>query len=192
MQRHSHRRSIAATAVGVASMAGLFVACAKEAEQPQAAPSTTAVTTTTTVTTKPSTSVPTSSQRTTTTASSVSLTAIRSIDVETYFPYGLDKVGPELWEMDPTSSSDNYLSFRWRSKGENGDVESDECTVVADITGPAGFDERRRSGQCTGSVDGKLTINTPGVYTISIAITPPDAQAPVTATHTFEVINEGT
>jgi hypothetical protein len=83
------------------------------------------------------------------------------------------------------------VTFDWTAHGSGDDVTSSGCTVIATITGPAGYDETRRSGSCSGSPASTLDIMIPGTYTISLGVTSPDGGAPVTATKTFEVIPKG-
>ena len=102
-------------------------------------------------------------------------------------------VGPDLYQLPtyPSSINPPQVTFDWTSHGENGDVTSHQCTAVADVTGPGGYNERRRDSDCTGSADQRLDIMVPGTYTISLSITPPDGGSPLTATKTFQVISKG-
>jgi hypothetical protein len=103
------------------------------------------------------------------------------------------EVGPDLYELPTVPSSINppQVTFDWIAHGDGDDVTSSGCTVVADITGPGGYNETRRSGDCSGSPNSTLDIMVPGTYTISVAVTSPDGGAPVTATKTFEIIPMG-
>jgi hypothetical protein len=109
----------------------------------------------------------------------------------------MDKVGADLYQLQPDSSCSRGANFEleWHARGENGDVDSEDCAVVIDITGPNGLNERRRSGDCTGGArgyDNAVYIkHTPGDYTINVSITPPDGGAPVTAIKTINVLAHG-
>jgi hypothetical protein len=110
----------------------------------------------------------------------------------------MDKVGADLYQLEPDSSCERGANFEleWVAHGEDGDVDSEDCAVVIDITGPNGLDERRRSGDCTGGArgyDAAIYIkHVPGAYTLNISITPPDGGAPVSATKTVTVLAHGT
>ncbi len=122
-------------------------------------------------------------------SSSVELTkAIRAIEIETQNTAYGTRVGPERYQL---TSGGLSIRFSWRSKGENGDLTSSDCIVVADLTGP-GVNERRRSDSCTSSSPGdSIRIKSPGKFTVAISITPPGGGTPATKKHTFEVLGAG-
>lgn len=184
--------AVAATVVGCSSEG-------KSATEPSSSSfSTSSPTTSSTTTTR--TSITTTSKTTTTTTTtttSVSETAIRSVEIEPVGLFCMNEVGADLYQLEPERNCSRGANFEleWRSRGENGDVDSDKCSVVIDITGPNGLDERRRSGDCSGGARGYdnaiYTKHVPGAYTINISVTPPDAGAPVTATKTINILPFG-
>ncbi|MCP9273993.1 hypothetical protein [Mycolicibacterium arenosum] len=127
----------------------------------------------------------------------MSETAIRSVEIEPVGLFCMDEVGADLYQLEPENNCSRGANFEleWDARGENGDVDSDECAVVIDVTGPNGLDERRRSGDCTGGArgyDNAIYIkHVAGAYTINISVTPPDGGAPVTATKTINIIPFG-
>jgi hypothetical protein len=78
------------------------------------------------------------------------------------------------------------VTFDWTSHGGSG-IPSSGCTVVATVTGPGGYNQICRSADCSGSPNSALDVVTPGTYTISISVTPPDGRSAVTATKTFQI-----
>ncbi len=106
----------------------------------------------------------------------------------------MDKIGPDSYQLQPDSSCSRGANFEleWHARGENGDVKSDDCTVVIDVTGPGGLNERRRSSNCTGGArgyDNAVYIkHVAGDYVVAISITPPEGGAPVTATKTITIL----
>ena len=188
--------AVAATVVGCS---GGGQTATQSSSSSSASPSTTSATTTaarTTTTTTPTTTA-TTTTTTTTTTTSVSETAIRSVEIEPVGLFCMDKVGADQYQLEPESNCSRGANFEleWDSRGENGDVDSEECAVVIDITGPNGLDERRRSGDCSGGArgyDNAVYIkHVPGAYTINISVTPPDGGAPVTATKTINILPFG-
>ncbi|MGX9670202.1 hypothetical protein [Mycobacterium sp. HM-7] len=161
---------------------------------PSASSSTTTTTTTTTTTVTTTTTTPPSTTTTTTTTTSASKTAISSVTVGAVGTFCMDKVGPDSYQLEPDSSCSRGANFEleWHARGENGDVKSDDCTVVIDVTGPNGLNERRRSSNCTGGsrgYDNAVYIkHVAGDYVVAISITPPDGGAPVTATKTITIL----
>lgn len=121
----------------------------------------------------------------TTSASGVANSSIRQLEV-TFDGYR--KVGDKLFQMNHSSV---IGSVKWRSKGEDGDLRSSECTVVVDITGPGGYDERRRSGACTGSTDTLPSMKVAGEYSAKVSVTPPGSTTATEETLIFTVLGAG-
>ncbi|WP_282779143.1 MULTISPECIES: hypothetical protein [unclassified Nocardia] len=81
------------------------------------------------------------------------------------------------------------MSLRWRARGTDGDLQSSNCTVIITITGPDGYDEQRRSAECTGRPGSvRLFPKALGTYTISVSIVPPSGGPPMLADKTFELV----
>lgn len=158
----------------------------------------TTTTTTTTTTTKPTSRTSASSLRATTSAVTSSTTAaystntVRSVVITTDSAIGSGKnVGPDLYQL--SGGGEANIDIAWASRGENGNVQSNECSVVLNVTGPGGLDERRRSNRCSDRLNWDyVKVGTPGTFTINIALTPPPGSGAVmNVTKTFDVIGYG-
>jgi hypothetical protein len=175
------------TTAAIMALAVVLAACGGKTTTP-AQPTVTVTKTQTSVSTVTVSASTTAS--TTTSTSSGPSTAIASIAISEEMPCCVGKrVGPHQYQ-ETLKDTGIDLYINWKAKGDNGDVNSDGCTVVLEVTGPQGFDERRRSGACTGSTDSSesLSPKATGTYTTNISITPPDSSTPVTGTQTFDVI----
>lgn len=98
------------------------------------------------------------------------------------------------YELQPTYPSDinpPYMTFRWASQGAGGEIGSGDCDVSATITGPGEYPQQRHDGGCSGRVGRDLKIMVPGVYTISVEVTPPGGGAPVSGSTSFTVVPHG-
>jgi hypothetical protein len=100
------------------------------------------------------------------------------------------QVGPDVYQLphNPTHLLIKpAVTFDWTAHGRSG-LPSSGCTVVAQVTGPGGYNQTRRSADCSGSPNSALDVVTPGTYTISISVTPPSGGSAVTATKTFQIV----
>ncbi|MBS9533353.1 hypothetical protein KIH27_07080 [Mycobacterium sp. M1] len=127
---------------------------------------------------------------TTTTTTATSTESISSVDIETRRGDGtLTEVGPDSYQLAPHAASQMFkptVNFSWTSHSD-GKLPR-KCTVVADVTGPGGYNQTRRSADCSGSPASAVEVLTPGTYTIAVSVTPPDGGPAVTATKTFAIV----
>lgn len=119
-------------------------------------------------------------------SSALSTSAIRSIRIE--LEHG-NVVGENLYQLSKWGSTE-LPTFSWYSRSENGDLEGMTCGVVIDVTGPGDFDERHRSPECSGYLNGLPSVKLPGEYTFKVEVTPQNG-APIQATRKISVIPYG-
>ncbi|MFE0749246.1 hypothetical protein [Gordonia sp. NPDC058843] len=181
-------RRIVCGLVGVAAL-GVIAGCAEErAAAPETVTSTVTATQTTSTSTAPSPSGAAYSSASSVEAS-VDVEAIRSVKLE-YFSG--DKVGDKLFQLNRRGGT-SFPGVSWTSRSEDGDLESDECAVVIDVTGPGDVDERYRSDECSGGRNSiqMPSITVPGDYRVTVSVTPPGGGQPIVATETIKVIGVG-
>jgi len=121
-------------------------------------------------------------------------TGIEAVYVTVGSGNGLILKKGDVFELQPTYPSDinpPYMTFRWASQGPGGEVDSDDCTVSATISGPGEYPQHRRDGACSGRVSTDLKIMEPGVYTVSVDVTPPGGGTPVPGSASFTVVPHG-
>ncbi|GED99881.1 hypothetical protein nbrc107696_03280 [Gordonia spumicola] len=82
-------------------------------------------------------------------------------------------------------------TVRWAARSEDGDNKSNECGVIVDFTGPGGYDERNRSDECTGFVNGLPRAKTAGDFLITVTLTPPGGGKPIVTKRPIKVIPYG-
>lgn len=73
----------------------------------------------------------------------------------------------------------------------NGAIRQSDCAVIIDVTGPGGYDERRRSGRCTGSTGELPNMKVAGAYTAKVSVTPPGTSTATEQVLTFTVLGAG-
>ena len=121
--------------------------------------------------------------------------AIDSVEVTTDRGDGtLTKVGQDVYQLAPQASHQLFppqMTFEWTSHGTGALGTSTNCTVVANVTGPGGYDQTRRSSDCSGRPNKTLDVITPGTYTVNVSVTPPDGGQAVTGTKAFQLIAAG-
>lgn len=167
------------------------------AQQSPSFSSPTVLSTQSTVTSVVTVTSPTSSTTTpTSTTSTVSKSAIDSVEVEVVGIFCMNKVGNDLYQLEPDSSCSRGANFelQWTSSGAKGDVRSDDCQVVIDVSGPNDLNQRVRSGACSGQSPDSDAIHiqhVPGIYTINASITSSDGGAPLTASRTINILAHG-
>lgn len=181
-------RRIVLGIVGIAAL-GVITGCAEERA---AAPETvTATVTATQATTSPAESSGAAGAYSSGTSAeaSVDVESIRSVKLEYYSG---DKVGDRLFQLNRRGGT-SFPGVSWTSRSEDGDLESDDCAVVIDVTGPGNVDERYRSDECSGGRASSQmpSITVPGDYRISVSVTPPGGGSPIVATETIKVIGVG-
>lgn len=119
---------------------------------------------------------------------------VDTVDVSVDSGNGLILKKGDVYELQPTYPSDinpPYMTFRWSSQGAGGEVDSGDCNVSATIAGPGEYPQRRRDGSCSGRVSPDLKVMEPGVYTVSVDVTPPGGGAPVSGSTSFTVVPHG-
>ena len=181
-------RRIVLGIVGIAAF-GVITGCAEERS---AAPETVTATVTATQTASSTTAVSTGAaaySSATSAEASVDVEAIRSVKLEFYSG---DKVGDKMIQLNRRGGT-SFPGVSWTSRSEDGDLESDDCAVVIDVTGPGDVDERYRSDECSGgrTFSQMPSITVPGDYRITVSVTPPGGGQPIVATETIKVIGVG-
>ncbi|MGB6205719.1 hypothetical protein [Mycobacterium sp.] len=121
--------------------------------------------------------------------------SIDSVEVTTDRGDGtLTKVGQDTYQLAPNAAHQLFppqMTFEWTSHGQGNLSSSTNCTVVANVTGPGGYDQTRRSSDCSGRPNKTLDVLTPGTYTVNVSVTPPNGGQAVTGTKTFQLIEAG-
>jgi hypothetical protein len=97
----------------------------------------------------------------------------------------------ELQPSTPSSINPPYMTFRWSSQGAGGEINSSDCSVAAEISGPGDYPQHRRSGECSGRVSPDLKIMQPGNYSVSVTVTPPGGGPSVSGSASFTVVPQG-
>ena len=115
-----------------------------------------------------------------------------TLDLRSRAGAGLTETGTDLFRLGADSSAANpgQLSFGWSYSDGNAPVTSGNCTVIAEVSGPGGFDQQQHSTDCTGSPTAPFPIAAPGLYSISVQLTQAGG-SPIAATKTVTVLAAG-
>ena len=119
---------------------------------------------------------------------------IDAVNVSVESGNGLILKKGDVYEIQPTypsSINPPYMTFRWSAQGAGGEVDSGDCNVSATISGPGEYPQHRRDGACSGRVSSDLKVMEPGVYTVSVDVTPPGGGALVSGSTSFTVVPHG-
>lgn len=111
-----------------------------------------------------------------------------TINLQSRAGTGLTEVGTDLFRLAPDRSPANpgQLSFNWSYNDGNQAVTSNNCAVIAEVSGPNGFDQQQHSTDCTGTPASPFPIAAAGLYSISVQLTP-SGGSPMAATRTITV-----
>jgi hypothetical protein len=116
-----------------------------------------------------------------------------TIDLQSRAGAGLTEVGTDLFRLAAGASAANpgQLSFKWSYSDGNQPVTSNNCTVIAEVSGQNGFDQQQHSTDCTGSPASPFPIAAAGQYSVTVQLTPPGGGSPTAAAKTVTVIAAG-
>jgi hypothetical protein len=101
---------------------------------------------------------------------------------------GLAQIGTDDFQLvpNPSAGSRPQLTFTW-AYSDGGRPVTGPCAVTAEVTGPANYDQQQHSTECIGSPASGFDITAPGLYGISVEVTPPGGGSPAAATRTVTV-----
>jgi hypothetical protein len=102
---------------------------------------------------------------------------------------GLTQVGMDVFQLaaNPPAGIPPQLTFNWAYSDQGQPATAGACTVTAELTGPQNYDQQQRSTDCVGSPASAFDVTVPGIYGISVEITPPGGGSPTAATRTVTV-----
>jgi hypothetical protein len=102
---------------------------------------------------------------------------------------GLTQIGTDDFQLtaNPPAGTPPQLTFSWAYSDGGQPVTGGACTVTAELTGPGNYDQQQHSTACVGSPTSAFDVTTPGLYGISVEVTPPGGGSPTAATRTVTV-----